>query len=296
MTDFITSQNPFSPGNLPVKWKDLGDGTYAHGVASLPLPTGAAAEHITAASFHSVQLTTGAAFYDARQIRALTSADIVSAVQSGTWTVAQGTPPWQENLTQVGGSAITLKALPTGGLGLAAIPVTHNAIQLLTYTYGVRVLATGTLTASTAKALFSIEHAATSTKTVKIRRILVSGRQTTALAGSLDIQVTRGTAASTAGTAITAGLRSAGDAAAECVVKTLPTITAASIQDYLPLTAAPSAVAQAVPQTTIFDWQEGGETKAWTLRAGILETLVFNVISDAAQAYNLTIHLTVTEE
>lgn len=34
--------------------------------------------------------------------------DSVAAVQSGTWTVQQGSAPWSNNITQVGGSAVTL--------------------------------------------------------------------------------------------------------------------------------------------------------------------------------------------
>lgn len=45
---------------------------------SLPLPTNAAQEHVTAAGFHSVRLTDGAAFYDGRSIRALTTADAIT--------------------------------------------------------------------------------------------------------------------------------------------------------------------------------------------------------------------------
>lgn len=119
----------------------------------------------TAVNFNSqVELATGATLYDARQIRALTSADVVSAVQSGLWnvnqaigvagfekitdgtntaavkaastapvatdpalvvaispntptlpisgtvTANQGGAPWSENLTQVGGGAVSLGA------------------------------------------------------------------------------------------------------------------------------------------------------------------------------------------
>jgi len=51
-----------------------------------------------------VELSTGATLYDARQIRALTNADVVSAQQSGTWTVTQGTSaaasaPWAVRLS-----------------------------------------------------------------------------------------------------------------------------------------------------------------------------------------------------
>lgn len=35
MADVITPQNPFSPGNLNIRWKDIGDGTYAPFAAGL---------------------------------------------------------------------------------------------------------------------------------------------------------------------------------------------------------------------------------------------------------------------
>lgn len=47
-------------------------------VTSSVLPTGAAQEHITANSYHSTRLTDGTNFYDARIIRPLTAADVVS--------------------------------------------------------------------------------------------------------------------------------------------------------------------------------------------------------------------------
>src|SRR6266403_1273151 len=57
----------------------------------------------TAVNFNSqVELATGATLYDARQIRALTAADVV--------TTSQGGAPWSENLTQVGGGAVSLGA------------------------------------------------------------------------------------------------------------------------------------------------------------------------------------------
>lgn len=59
--------------------------------ASLPLPSGAATDRTTAAAPSAARLSDGTAFYDARQVRALTSADVVSmidpdAVTSGTIT------------------------------------------------------------------------------------------------------------------------------------------------------------------------------------------------------------------
>lgn len=201
-----------------------------------------------------------------------------------------------DNLTQVGGAAIAIKALPTGASGQAALPVYTNAIQLLTYTYSFRVLATGILTANTAKAILSFDHAVSAAKTVKIRRILIAGRQTTLLAGALDIQVTTGVLQASAGTVITPGKRNLGDAAAELVCRSLPTITAATVQDNLPFSYDASAAVNAQSATVIYDWQEAGETKPWTLRAGVLESFVLNAISDVAQNWTLTIHVTVTEE
>jgi hypothetical protein len=49
--------------------------------------------------------------------------DSVSAVQSGTWTVQQGGAPWSQNLTQVGGSSVTLGQKAAA----SAIPVVTQA-------------------------------------------------------------------------------------------------------------------------------------------------------------------------
>jgi hypothetical protein len=180
--------------------------------------------------------------------------------------------------------------------GQFVLPVWGNAVQLLTSTFGARNIATGALTANTAKAVLSLEVAAAGSKTVKIRRILVSGYQTTALAGLFDIQLSRGSAASSAGTAVTGGVRVTGDTAPTVVVKTLPTITAATILDVLPLTATPTAVATGFSNVVLYDWQEGGETKPWTLKPGVLDSLVLSAISTAAQNWLLSFHITVSEE
>lgn len=210
---------------------------------------------------------------------------------------AGNTPPVAGDTAEV----VTLhpsifKAVPAGGTGVAALPVWANAIQLATYTYGARGIATGALTANTAKQVLSLEVAATNTKTVKVRRIIVSGVQSALLAGTLDIQVTRGTAASTLGTAVTAGARVAADAAPQTVVKTLPTIVAAAAVDVLPFAANGAAAASAQPATVLYDWQEGGETKPWTLVPGSINSLVLSAVSTAAQNWTLTIHVVLTEE
>lgn len=200
-------------------------------------------------------------------------------------------------ISSIGGTSLLAKAVPTGGSGMAAIPVYTNAVQCLTYTYGIRAITTGLLTANTAKQIASLEVAAVGTKTVKIRRILISGFQTgTAVAGPLDIQLSRGTAASSGGTVVTAGVRVAGDTAASAVVKSLPTIVAATVLDVLPFAVDPTAVSGTHNAQVIYDWQEDGETKPWTLKPGVIDSLVLSAISSAAQTWTLTIHITTTEE
>jgi hypothetical protein len=197
-------------------------------------------------------------------------------------------------------SALTMKALPTGGSGLAAVPVYTNAIQAPTYTSAARAVATGILTANTAKQIISFEKT-NAAKTVKIRRIIVSGYQTTAtaLAGTLEFQLNRGSAASSGGTAATVngGPRVGSDAAdVICTLKSLPTIVAATLVDTIPGFVTPTAAATGFPFTPIFDWQEAGETKPWTLVSGAIDSLVLSVISTAAQSWTLSFHIVYTVE
>lgn len=233
--------------------------------ASLPLPASAAQEHTTAASPHSVRVSDGTNFLDPRYV-------------------------------SLNGTLISPQTVPTNGSGQAALPVYVNAIQSATYFASARGLATGTLTANTAKSILSFEHAAGSTKTVRIRRIIVAGYQTTALAGTLDIELTRGSAASSGGTAVTPIAANPADPAADTTVKTLPTITAATVVVNWPFAATPTTAATAQGSTVLYDWQEAGDTKPLTLRAGNLDTLVLNAISTAAQAWTLTVAVTFTEE
>lgn len=215
---------------------------------------------------------------------------------SGTVTANQGGAPWSENLTQVGGTAIVAKTLPANADGQVALPVYINAQQYATYDVGVRNLATAALTANTAKQILSIEHAATSTKTVRIRRIMVHAIQTTALSGSFDIQITRGTAASSAGTVVTPVPRKSTDPAAEVVVKSLPTITAATIADNIPAGGFAATTTLYSPPVLVYDWQEAGETKPYMLTAGALQSLVINVVSTAAHNLTMTVSVDLSEE
>lgn len=228
--------------------------------------------------------------------------DQQSALPAGANTIgkvdqgAANATPWNENLAQIAGTALAAKAVPANADGQVAIPVYVNAQQYATYDVSARNLASGVLTANTAKAVLSFEHGAASTKTVRIRRIMVHMIQVTALSGLVDVQITRGTAASSAGTAVTPQARRLTDPAAEVVVKSLPTIVAASVADNIPAGGFATTTTLYSPPVLIYDWQEAGETKPYLLVAGALQSLVINVISTAAHNLTLTISVDLTEE
>jgi hypothetical protein len=183
-----------------------------------------------------------------------------------------------------------------GGSQGSALNVNPNAIQKATYLVSVANIASAVLTANTARAIFSFEHAGTATKTVRVRRIAIGGLQTTALAGSQIVQVSRGTAASTAGTVVTAQPTLPGAAAAEVVAKSLPTITAATLMVSRVAAITPATANTGFADFLVYDWQESGETIPLTLRAANLDTLVVSIMSSAAQNITLSCSVILTEE
>lgn len=309
ITETVPVSGAFWPATQPVSgtfWQT----TQPISVATLPLPTGATTETSLVAmsaklpaalvsgrldvnigasstvpiSAASLPLPTGA------------STETTLAAVSGKLPAALVGGRLDTNTGAWGGTAIAVVTLPTGADGQVAIPVSINAIQKLTYDAGARGIVTGALTANTAKAVWSIEHAVTAVKTVRIRRIMVHARQTTALAGEFEVQITRGTAASSAGTAVTPGPHRPGDAAAEAVVKTLPTIVTATVVDTIPAGGFGTTTALYSPPVLIYDWQEGGETKPYILRAGTLDSLVINIVSTVALNLTLAVSVDFTEE
>jgi hypothetical protein len=99
--------------------------------ASLPLPSGAAAEHTTAASPHACRLTDGSSFYDGRQIRALTSADQITVANASiavTGTFWQATQPVSGPLTD---AQLRASAVPVSGtFWQATQPISAAALPL----------------------------------------------------------------------------------------------------------------------------------------------------------------------
>jgi hypothetical protein len=200
-------------------------------------------------------------------------------------------------LYDASGNAIRMKSLPVNAIGLSPLPVWANAMQLATYKVAIDNIVSGALTANTRKDVLSIEHALASTKTVKVRRIVVGAYQTTALAGVVYFKLFKGTAASSGGTAVTPIPTLGSLPAAECVTKTLPTIVAAT-GPLAPMVAGflTAAANTGFASVMLYDWQEGGETIPLTLRAGVLESLVLSVYSNVAMNLNVFGFVTLTEE
>lgn len=214
-------------------------------------------------------------------------------------SIGDGTFPWRKakvtDPANIPGAQQFATDSRTNGPALA---VNSNAIQKATYLYSAEI-ASGVLTANTFKQILSMEHAANSTKSLRVRRVLIGAFQSAAPAAvhSIRAQITRGTAASSAGTAVTAAPSNPGTAGHEATLKTLPTITAGTLMVINNL-GSPSAVTAGlgVPSIALYDWQEAGETIPLILRAGFLDTLAISVASTSTP--NLTCSLTVifTEE
>lgn len=186
-------------------------------------------------------------------------------------------------------------ALNTGSQG-GALNVNPNAIQKATFLASVGAVQSGALVANTRKDMFSIEHAAASTKTARIRRIQVSGLQTTALAGTMQLYLFRGTAATSAGTTFTPAPSVPGATAADTVCKSVPTLTAATqlIQRTPAIVAATTGTGYA--DFLLYDWQEVGETIPLTLRAGNLDAYSIAIQSSVAHNITMSVVIIFTEE
>jgi hypothetical protein len=89
--------------------------------------------------------------------------------------------------------------------------------------------ASGALTANTRKDIFSIDHAVTATKRVRITRIAASWNATTALAGDLRVYLFKGVLQATAGTTITPVTKKTEFTLVDTVCRLNPTITAATL-------------------------------------------------------------------
>jgi hypothetical protein len=152
--------------------------------------------------------------------------------------------------------------------------------------------------------LATIHHAANATKTVKIRLVEVAIESSSA-AAIVELDLVRiTTAPATGNPAITPTPYDPADAAAEVTCLALPTTGGtegalyASEEWNLGITGAASTAAPPPPLTyqTIYQYPEGGEQKAATIRAATLEG--FAVVADASAATTLKgfVIVTFTEE
>ncbi len=183
----------------------------------------------------------------------------------------------------------------TQGMGLNVNP---NAIQKATYIATADVV-TGALTANTRKDILVIQHAATAVRNVRIRRIIIGALHGAAPGAvhTMTAKVFRGTALSTAGTALVPVPTNPASAAAETNVQTLPSITAATqVVSYSIGSPAAVTAGLGVSSQTVYDWQESGETIPISLRAGVLDTVVLAIQSTSTPNLTCQIVVVFTEE
>lgn len=134
----------------PVPVTDNG-GSLTIDATALPLPTGAAAEHVTAASPHAARLSDGAAFYDAAK-----TGQLPAALVSGRLDVNVGAASATVPVSDAGGS-VTVDApaatpvavrVSNGSAFVDAIPVTDNGGSLTVDDGGGSLTVDGAVTAN----------------------------------------------------------------------------------------------------------------------------------------------------
>jgi hypothetical protein len=176
------------------------------------------------------------------------------------------------------------------------LPCTTDNQRKSTYTATVARLSTGALTANTLKQFLSFEHSAGATKTMRLRALIISGYATSTTAGTVEFQLLRGTAASSGGTTVTPVACHSADGAAETVVKSLPTIVAATvIYTGNAMSVTTTANTYFGIATNIIPPMEDG-AKSIALAAAALQGLVLSVISTAAITLTMNVTAIFTEE
>lgn len=185
----------------------------------------------------------------------------------------------------------------------AAVNTNTNAVQLATYK-AIAKPSAAALVAGTLSYRVALHHAATATKTVKIRKIECNVLMSAVAEGAL-IEVHKftttaptGAAIAGVGTAATGSLIPAhpADPAAEAVLTNSTTAigTFAGIvaTGYLSQGAATTHAGG----TDIYVWPDASLVKPITLRPGVLEGIAIGIISNAAVTPTLTVDIAFTEE
>lgn len=183
-----------------------------------------------------------------------------------------------------------------------ALSVNPNLSTLPTYKTILRPANTA-LVANTLSLRAGIWHAASATKTIRVRTIEVNVLMSAVIEATIA-EVHWITAAPTGTTAVTAGTRTAtaahaaidrGDGNPECSAAHGGTWVSAGIlcTGFLVYGAAAAIHGGGIK---VYDHQEGGVHKPLTFRAGSLEGLAVGLVSNAAVTPTLTVEITYTEE
>lgn len=212
-----------------------------------------------------------------------------------TFTQADGS---HRQAMVIGDATAATTATVVGG----ALSVNANLSTLPTFKTILRPAASA-LTANTLSLRAGLWHAASSTKTIRVRTIEVNVLMSATIEATI-CEVHWITAAPTGTTAVTSGTRSAtaahaaldrGDANPEASAAHGGTWVSAGILCTGFLVYG-SAAAVHGGGTKIYDHQEGGVHKPLTFRAGALEGLAVGLVSNAAATPTLTVEITYTEE
>ncbi len=191
----------------------------------------------------------------------------------------------------------------------SALNVNTNALQLATYHVnrspqaGVAPSAPATpaMVANTPKIMLTGWHAASSTKTVRIRRIRISA----AFAQTVTYvyEVYRTNVAPTGGTTVVSRPSDSADPASDTswmfqstVAITTQLVDGSLVDQAVIATNGAMGIAAGHGEIVLYDWQENGQTKPLTMRAGVLEGFCITVKSTGTGAPDSVINVTYTEE
>lgn len=257
----------------------------------------------------------------------LTAAQITTLTPLSTVTSNQGTAnatPWNENIAQVGGSAVTLGqkvsassipvVLASDGLGTTQATAIYQQRRVLnTYTAVFRLAArpyaiSKTFTAGSRFQFATIHHAATAVKTVKLKRVEVA-LESSSVAGITMADLVRITAAPATGNpAITPSPTNPANAAAEATCLTLPTTagTEGALHSTLEWNLGITGAASVVSPPPALNWytlwpqtqgaSEADENQFPTIRSGVLEGFAVTLDCNAASVVKGYVVIEFTEE
>lgn len=207
-----------SPNNSVAVTGTFWQATQPISAASLPLPTGAAQEHATAASPHAARLSDGAAFYDAAKTGQLPSALVGGRLDTNTGA-------WLGSTAPTVGQKASASSLPVViASDQSTLPVTISTVRTIV---GANGSASGAIAGTAgAQNLMSIENPVGSTVNVYIKRVVVSVVSNAAATTKYQYTLGRTTAVPTGGTILGIQKKRTSFATAQAITRQAPTATA----------------------------------------------------------------------